>query len=122
MTTRGKGMCETEANPLPSHRKCTSMPSDPLADQTPGVNGSLSDDALRHLKAYKYSSVDKSYLSRYILRHYWNGFVELLPLWLAPNMVTLLGFFFILANVALLVIFMPDLVGPVRRLHVLVSL
>jgi hypothetical protein len=43
----------------------------------------------------------------------WNAFVELLPLWLAPNMVTLLGFFFILANVLLLVIFMPDLVGPV---------
>lgn len=44
----------------------------------------------------------------------WNAFVEFLPLWLAPNMVTLLGFFFILANVGLLVIFMPDLVGPVR--------
>jgi hypothetical protein len=43
----------------------------------------------------------------------WNAFVELLPLWLAPNMVTLLGFFCIIANVALLVIYMPDLVGPV---------
>jgi len=39
--------------------------------------------------------------------------VELLPLWLAPNMVTLLGFFFILSNVICLVIWMPDLVGPV---------
>jgi hypothetical protein len=29
-------------------------------------------------------------------------------------MVTLLGFFFILGNVGLLVIYMPDLVGPVR--------
>jgi len=29
-------------------------------------------------------------------------------------MVTLLGFCFILVNVALLVIYMPDLVGPVR--------
>ena len=43
----------------------------------------------------------------------WNAFVELLPLWLAPNMVTLLGFFFILSNVICLEIFMPDLVGPV---------
>ncbi len=40
--------------------------------------------------------------------------MELLPLWLAPNMVTLLGFFFILFNVICLVIWMPDLVGPVR--------
>lgn len=30
-------------------------------------------------------------------------------------MVTMIGFFFILANIVLLVIFMPDLVGPVRR-------
>lgn len=40
--------------------------------------------------------------------------MELLPLWLAPNMVTLIGFFFILGNIGLLVIFMPDLIGPVR--------
>lgn len=30
-------------------------------------------------------------------------------------MVTLIGFFFILANVGLLLIFMPDLVGPVSE-------
>ncbi|KAK4449321.1 Cholinephosphotransferase 1 [Podospora aff. communis PSN243] len=72
----------------------------------------VSDDALMHLKTYKYSAVDKSPISHYILRPYWNAFVELLPLWLAPNMVTLLGFFCILFNVGLLVIFMPDLVGP----------
>ena len=45
----------------------------------------------------------------------WNAFVELLPLWLAPNMVTLLGFFFILTNVICLEIWMPDLVGPVGQ-------
>lgn len=72
----------------------------------------VSDDALIHLKSYKYSAVDKSPISHYILRPYWNAFVELLPLWLAPNMVTLLGFCFILVNVGLLVIYMPDLVGP----------
>ncbi|KAJ0322514.1 hypothetical protein COL5a_008744 [Colletotrichum fioriniae] len=72
----------------------------------------ISDDALIHLKSYKYSAVDKSPISNYILRPYWNAAVELLPLWLAPNMVTLLGFFMILGNIGLLVIFMPDLVGP----------
>ncbi|KAK3693737.1 hypothetical protein B0T22DRAFT_48776 [Podospora appendiculata] len=72
----------------------------------------VSDDALIHLKSYQYSAVDKSPISNYILRPYWNAFVHLLPLWLAPNMVTLLGFFFILANVGLLVVYMPDLAGP----------
>lgn len=47
----------------------------------------------------------------------WNAFVEVLPLWIAPNMVTLLGFFFILFNVGLMVIYVPDLVGPVRHRH-----
>lgn len=30
----------------------------------------VSDEALGNLKLYKYSSVDKSYISHYILRHY----------------------------------------------------
>lgn len=47
----------------------------------------------------------------------WNAVVELLPLWLAPNMVTLIGFFFVLGNLVLLEIFVPDLVGPVRPCH-----
>src|SRR5450432_3085353 len=50
----------------------------------------------------------------------WNGVVKLLPLWLAPNMVTLLGFFAIMSNVVCLVIFMPDMVGPVRRKHLVI--
>ena len=39
--------------------------------------------------------------------------MQLLPLWLAPNMVTLIGFFFIAANVVILTIWVPDLIGPV---------
>lgn len=34
-------------------------------------------------------------------------------MWLAPNLVTLLGFFFILGNVAILEWYVPDLEGPV---------
>jgi ethanolaminephosphotransferase len=34
-------------------------------------------------------------------------------MWLAPNMVTLLGFLFIVGNVILIEVYMPDLVGPV---------
>ena len=67
---------------------------------------------MQHLRSYKYSSVDKSLLSKYVLQHYWNAFVKLLPLWLAPNMVTLLGFFFIIANIGILAIYIPDLAGP----------
>ncbi|EMC95477.1 hypothetical protein BAUCODRAFT_123912 [Baudoinia panamericana UAMH 10762] len=72
----------------------------------------LSEEALQHFKTYKYSSVDKSPLSYYVLRHYWNACVEFLPLWLAPNMVTLIGLVCVVANVALLAIMDPDLQGP----------
>ena len=43
----------------------------------------------------------------------WNAVVKLMPLWLAPNMITLIGFFFILGNVGLLQLTITDLVGPV---------
>lgn len=38
--------------------------------------------------------------------------MSFLPLWLAPNMVTLIGFLFIIGNVALQQTMDPDLVGP----------
>ncbi|KAF2771949.1 Choline/ethanolaminephosphotransferase [Teratosphaeria nubilosa] len=72
----------------------------------------VSPEALQHFKTYKHSSVDKSPISNHILRHYWNACVEFLPLWLAPNMVTLLGFFFVIGNIGILELFDPDLVGP----------
>ena len=47
----------------------------------------ISDDALIHLRSYKDSSVDKSPVSKYILGPWWNAFVNILPLWLAPVQV-----------------------------------
>lgn len=73
----------------------------------------LSPAALIHLRSYRYSSVDKSLISRHILQRYWSGCVQLLPLWLAPNAVTLLGFCAVLVNLVVLEVWVPDLVGPV---------
>ncbi|PPJ54638.1 hypothetical protein CBER1_07672 [Cercospora berteroae] len=83
-----------------------------MANNKMPASGALSEDGLKHFKTYKYSSVDLSPISNHILRHYWNFCVEFLPLWLAPNMVTLIGFFFIIANVALQQLADPGLVGP----------
>lgn len=47
------------------------------------TSGSLSNDRLANLKLYKYSAVDKSFISRYVLKHYWNWSIELFPLWIA---------------------------------------
>ncbi|KAK9474459.1 CDP-alcohol phosphatidyltransferase-domain-containing protein [Dipodascopsis tothii] len=72
----------------------------------------LSTDVLSNLRSYKYSSVDKSYISQHILRHYWNYVAEFMPPWLAPNVITLIGFAFIYTNVVCVIAYVPDLVGP----------
>ena len=53
---------------------------------------------LQNLKLYKYSSEDHSIISKYILKKWWNFFVQIFPLSMAPNVVTLLGLFFIIGN------------------------
>ena len=67
---------------------------------------------LSPLKLYKYSSVDKSPTSKYILTPYWNFLTTLFPLWVAPNLITLTGLSFIIINIITILIVMPDLVGP----------
>ncbi|KAL9935023.1 hypothetical protein V8E36_006099 [Tilletia maclaganii] len=45
----------------------------------------------RNLHTYKYSGVDQSLVSRYILGPYWNWLVTLCPKTVAPNTITLSG-------------------------------
>ncbi|VVT49627.1 uncharacterized protein SAPINGB_P002363 [Magnusiomyces paraingens] len=72
----------------------------------------LDQDSLVQLRSYKYQSVDKSYLSYYILNPYWTWCAKFMPSWLAPNVITLLGIIAIYANVITILIYIPDLVGP----------
>ncbi|KAG1145566.1 hypothetical protein G6F37_011159 [Rhizopus arrhizus] len=66
-------------------------------------------DRLSGIDRYRYEGVDKSLMSRYILTPYWNHLVQLFPLWMAPNMITLLGFLTIVLNVATLFYYTSDL-------------
>ena len=61
---------------------------------------------LENLKLYKYSAEDHSIISKFILKKWWNSFVKIFPLSMAPNAVTLLGLGFILLN--LLCVFYYD--------------
>jgi ethanolaminephosphotransferase len=68
---------------------------------------------LENLSKYHYSGVDKSILAKYILQPFWTRAVNWLPAWMAPNLVTLLGFFgIILAYLVLVVYYSPDLYQP----------
>ncbi|KAJ8272998.1 hypothetical protein GJAV_G00096100, partial [Gymnothorax javanicus] len=51
---------------------------------------------------YKYSAVDTNPLSVYVMQHLWNRIVKVVPLWIAPNLLTFTGFLLILMNYLLL--------------------
>lgn len=64
--------------------------------------GFLSSTDLNHLKSYHYASSHSGYLDRILLNPFWNYIVEFIPLWVAPNLLTLVSFLFAVASYAML--------------------
>ncbi|KAI0440281.1 CDP-alcohol phosphatidyltransferase [Xylaria telfairii] len=65
---------------------------------------------LPNLKKYKYSGVDHSLTSKYILKpFYTNVVIKCFPMWMAPNLITLSGFMFVVANFFTLLWYNPTL-------------
>ncbi|VDM91612.1 unnamed protein product [Litomosoides sigmodontis] len=56
----------------------------------------LSERQLKGFDTYKYCSVDSSPLSNYVSHPFWNWIVQFYPTWLAPNVLTLTGFTFVM--------------------------
>ncbi|XP_055375949.1 ethanolaminephosphotransferase 1 isoform X2 [Condylostylus longicornis] len=52
----------------------------------------LTEAHLKGFEKYKYSCIDTSYLSRYIMHPFWNWCVQFFPTWMAPNLITFSGF------------------------------
>lgn len=71
-------------------------------------------NAIKHLNEYRYQSEDRSITTKYILKPFWLKFVNVFPLSMAPNMVTLLGLLFIVVSDVLVFYFDPyyDTVSP----------
>ncbi|KAF9972332.1 hypothetical protein BGZ73_004569 [Actinomortierella ambigua] len=72
----------------------------------------VSDAGLANLRLYKYGCVDKSPVTKYILSHYWNWAVTLFPMWMAPNLITLIGFGFVVLNMFVVIYYIPDMYTP----------
>ncbi|CDH50306.1 ethanolaminephosphotransferase 1 [Lichtheimia corymbifera JMRC:FSU:9682] len=66
-------------------------------------------EQLENLRYYKYAATDKSLLTKYVLRHYWNWAVTLFPRWIAPNLITLTGLILMMINVVIILAVVPDL-------------
>ncbi|KAH8119657.1 Choline/ethanolaminephosphotransferase [Phellopilus nigrolimitatus] len=72
----------------------------------------LEPEALSNLRFYRYSAIDKSLVYNHVIRHWCDLVIKVFPMWMAPNVITLSGFGFIVINVVLLSSFIPTLLGP----------
>lgn len=64
--------------------------------------GLISAEGLERLKHHKYQTTGYTVLDTYVMNHFWEAFTRLIPLWMAPNLVTLIGFFCILSSYVLM--------------------
>ncbi|XP_020703221.1 choline/ethanolaminephosphotransferase 1-like [Dendrobium catenatum] len=80
--------------------------------------GYIGHHGIAALHKYKYSGVDNSLVAKYILQPFWSRFVNIFPLWVPPNMITLTGFVFVLLSALLGYIYSPHLdTAPPRWVH-----
>ncbi|XP_028407363.1 ethanolaminephosphotransferase 1-like [Dendronephthya gigantea] len=66
-------------------------------------------------RRYKYSSRDTSPLAVYIMHPFWNNAVKIFPTWLAPNVMTFLGWVLTVAIFIVLCYYDPYLVAAGSR-------
>lgn len=68
---------------------------------------------LENLREYRYRCSDKSILSRLVLNRFYNWAVNFFPMWMAPNLITLVGLCSQLAMVGLACFLFPSLTGRI---------
>jgi len=66
---------------------------------------------LMNVRSYTYSGEDKSILANYVMQPFWRYSVNYLPTWMAPNLVTLIGFLFIFISYFTTVYYIPEFKG-----------
>ncbi|RAL06449.1 aminoalcoholphosphotransferase [Aspergillus ibericus CBS 121593] len=70
----------------------------------------IRQDQLPKLREYRYAGIDLSLVSRYILKPFYNDFViKFFPMSMAPNAITLTGFFFVVVNFFTILWYNPTL-------------
>ncbi len=62
----------------------------------------ITREGLKQLKRYKYSGGEYSWLDKQ-MNPFWYWCVDFLPMWMAPNLVTLIGFMFMIATMAIFI-------------------
>lgn len=76
----------------------------------------LSELQLRRLTEHKYSATGSSILEP-VMQKFWRWIVEQIPLWWAPNAITLTGLFCNVVTTLILCYYSSDLQGKVSHLR-----
>eukprot|EP01118_Nematostelium_gracile_P016706 TRINITY_DN6982_c0_g1_i1.p1 TRINITY_DN6982_c0_g1~~TRINITY_DN6982_c0_g1_i1.p1 ORF type:complete len:399 (-),score=65.44 TRINITY_DN6982_c0_g1_i1:37-1233(-) len=75
-----------------------------------GLYGFISQQGVQNLSNYKYVGVDQSFLANLIMKHWWNWLIDnVVPPWIAPNLLTLMGFFCVLSANLVLWMYSPTM-------------
>lgn len=79
------------------------------------VSGYLSEEGLKNLKHYKYCSSASGYLDREWMNPFWEKCLLFLPLWLAPNLITIISLAHAFVAEFLMLYFCPSLTEEAPR-------
>jgi ethanolaminephosphotransferase len=71
----------------------------------------LRKEHLQGFDKYKYSCIDSSPLSNYVMHPFWNIIVKIYPMWLAPNLITFVGFLCLILQFLLFTLYDYSLYG-----------
>ena len=74
----------------------------------------LSDSQLKRLSEHKYSAGGVSLLEPF-LQPFWRWLVEQIPLWVAPNLLTIAGLILNIGTTLILIYYSPDAKSEVSR-------
>jgi len=72
----------------------------------------IGQQGLTNLKNYHYVGTDKSLIAKYIMQPFWNWVVQFLPLTVAANLVTVVGFAFIIWGYLFIALYAKTLLEP----------
>ena len=81
----------------------------------------ITPEGLKNLDEYRYHGSDLSWISNNLGQPFWRKTVLLLPTYLAPNMVTLIGFLAIILNYLIMIFYCPSMDCDVKPLICFIS-
>lgn len=73
----------------------------------------FTEEEIAVAKRYKYNGKDESILVKLVYRKFWDWAITFMPTWLAPNLITLIGFFFEISSFILSYIYSEGLSKPI---------